>query len=136
MLSNNSFFKQIDNMVKDQKHREKLDILPINFMGLVTKILSKNDAEYHSDGAKEAVNKEINKLITAGVWGTTPLAKSNAEKLFPDATFSRIFGILGIKDVESETAKYKYRVVLQGSNVRTITITTFTFQIPLALLLT
>ena len=90
-------------------------------MGLVTNILSKTDAEYHSDGAKEAVNKEINKLITAGVWDTTPLAKSNAERLFPDATFSRIFGILGIKDVESTTAKYKYRVVLQGSNVRNIT---------------
>ena len=57
-------------------------------------------------------------MITAGVWDTTPLAKSNAERLFPDATFSRIFGILGIKDVESTTAKYKYRVVLQGSNVK------------------
>ena len=31
---------------------------------------------------------------------------------------SRIFGILGIKDVESSTSKYKYRVVLQGSNVK------------------
>ena len=52
-------------------------------MGLVTKILNKNDAEYHSDGAKEAVDKEINKLITAGVWDTTPIAKSTAERLFP-----------------------------------------------------
>ena len=30
-------FKQIDNMVKQQKHREKLEFLLINFMGLVTK---------------------------------------------------------------------------------------------------
>ena len=37
---------------------------------------------------------------------------------YSDASFSRIFGILGIKDVESSTSKYKYRVVLQGSNVK------------------
>ncbi len=31
---------QIHQIRKDMKHREKLDLLPINFMGLVTKILT------------------------------------------------------------------------------------------------
>ena len=105
-------------MMKARKHREKLDVLPINFMGLVTKILTKNDNEYHSPDARIAMDKEIDKLVLAGVWDTKPLSKRQAEAMFPDATFSRIFGILGIKDVESNTAKYKYRVVLQGSNVK------------------
>ena len=40
-------FNQIDQIRKTM-HREKLDILPINFMGLVTKILTNSDSEYHS----------------------------------------------------------------------------------------
>ena len=33
-------FQQIDNIRKSMPHREKLDLLPVNFMGLVTKILN------------------------------------------------------------------------------------------------
>ena len=33
-------FHQIDQIQKEMKHREKVDLLPINFMGLVTKFLS------------------------------------------------------------------------------------------------
>ena len=32
-------FHQIDAIQREMKHREKVDLLPINFMGLVTKIL-------------------------------------------------------------------------------------------------
>ena len=87
-------------------------------MGLVTKILTKNDSEYHSVDAKAAIDTEITKLVKAGVWDEMPVAKHIAEKLHKDASFSRILGILGIKDVESSTSKCKYRVVLQGSNVK------------------
>ena len=100
------------------KHREKVDLLPIIFMGLVTKILTKNDNEYHAPEAKIAIDTEITKLVTAGVWDVMPVSKAWAESKHKDASFSRIFGILGIKDVESSTSKYKYRVVLQGSNVK------------------
>ena len=110
---------QIDEIrKKQQEHRKKLDFLPLNVMGMVTKILNKNASEYHSDGAKQAIHTEINKLITAGVWDEKPISKKQAERTHSDATFSRIFGILGIKDVESTSAKFKYRVVLQGSNVK------------------
>ncbi len=109
---------QIEQIQKEMKHREKVDLLPINFMGLVTKILSKNDSEYHSAGAKAAIDTEITKLVTAGVWDVKPVPKRWAEDKYKDASFSRIFGILGIKDVESSTSKFKYRVVLQGSNVK------------------
>ena len=111
-------YHQIDQIQKEMKHREKVDLLPINFMGLVTKILSKNDAEFHTAEAKEAIDTEITKLVTAGVWDVKPVPKAWAEKEFKDASFSRIFGILGIKDVESSTSKFKYRVVLQGSDVK------------------
>ena len=102
-------------MHKHNQHRQKLDLLPINFMGLVTKILTKSDAAYHSAGARAAVDKEISKLVLAGVWDVKPISKREAERTFSDA---RIFWILGIKDIESLTAMYKYRVVLQGSNVK------------------
>ena len=66
-------------------------------MGMVTKLLNKNDAEYHTAGAKQAINLEITKLITAGVWDEKPVSKRDAERMHSDATFSRIFGILGIR---------------------------------------
>ena len=60
-------------------------------MGLVTKILTKSDNEYHSEGAKAAIDKEISKLVLAGVWDIKPISKREAERTFSDATFSRIF---------------------------------------------
>ena len=84
-------YKQIEEMNKHSKHRQKLDLLPINFMGLVTKILTKSDNEYHSEGAKAAIDKEISKLVLAGVWNIKPISKREAERTFSDATFSRIF---------------------------------------------
>ena len=79
-------YHQIDAIQKEMKHREKIEMLPINFMGLVTKILSKNDSEYHSDGAKEAIDMEITKLVTAGVWDVKPVPKRWAEQKFADAS--------------------------------------------------
>ena len=123
-------FDQIDQIRKSLNHREKLDILPINFMGLVTKILTKNDSEYHSVDAKTAIDLEITKLVTAGVWDVMPVSKAWAEHEHKDASFSRIFGILGIKDVESKTAKYKYRVVFcKVPTSKMLDITMFTFLI-------
>ncbi len=37
-------------------------------MGLVTKILKRNDNEYHSQDVKDAIALEVNELIGAGVW--------------------------------------------------------------------
>ena len=68
------------------KYREKLDLLPINFIGLVTQILTKNDSEYHSVDAKVAIDTEINKLVKAGVWDVMPVAKHVAEQMHKDAS--------------------------------------------------
>ena len=111
-------FHQTDATQKEMKHREKVDLLPINFMGLVTRILTNNDSSYHSDDAKKAIDTEIAKLVTAGVWDVMPVSKASAEYKHKDTSFSRVICILGIRDVESSTSKYKYRVVLQGSNVK------------------
>ena len=78
-------------MNKHNKHRQKLDLLPINFMGLVTKILT-NDNEYHSEGAKAAIDKELSKLVLAGVWNIKPISKREAERTFSDAIFLGFFG--------------------------------------------
>ena len=80
-------FHQIDATQKEMKHREKVDLLPINFMGLVTKILTKSDNEYHSDDAKKAIDTEITKLVTAGVWDVMPVSKHWAEHEHKDAVF-------------------------------------------------
>ncbi len=78
-------FHQIDQIQKDMKHREKLDLLPINFIGLVTKILTKNDLEYNSVDAKAATDTEITKWVKAGVWDEMPIAKHVAEKIEGDS---------------------------------------------------
>ena len=61
-------------------------------MGLVTKILTKSDNEYHSEGAKAAIDKEISKLVLAGVWDVKPISKREAETTFSDAFFLGFFG--------------------------------------------
>ena len=79
---------QIHEVRKTQpSHRDKLEFLPTNVMGMVTKLLNKNDAEYHTPGAKEAINLDISKLITAGVWDEQPVSKRDAERMHSDATF-------------------------------------------------
>jgi hypothetical protein len=110
--------KQIQQQLAELgKHRKKLDLMPLNIMGAVTKLLNKNDAEYKTPAAKAASDKEINKLIAAGVWDGTAVERYEAVKQYPTAVFARIFQILGIKDSEMEDVIYKARVVLQGSNV-------------------
>ena len=111
--------RQVQQLCKEQ-HRQKIVPCPFNIMGLITKVLNKKDSEYHSQEAKDAILTEVNKLITAGVWDTQPVSRRDASRIHPDATFSRLFGILGIKDFEAASRKFKYRVVVQGSNMKDI----------------
>ena len=67
-------YHQID-AIRKEMHREKVDLLPINFMGLVTKILTKKDSEFHTAEAKIAIDTEITKLVTAGVWDVMPVSR-------------------------------------------------------------
>ena len=100
-------------------HREKISTVPLNFMGAVVKVLTRRDAEWHSDLAKAALMKEMNKLTSAGVWDLVPVSMDSALAEHPDASFSRLFEILGIKNSELVSdAIYKARIVVQGSNVK------------------
>ena len=81
-------------------HREKISTVPLNIMGAVVKVLTRRDAEWHSDLAKAALMKEMNKLTSAGVWDLVPVSMDSAVSEHPDASFSRLFEILGIQNSE------------------------------------
>ena len=61
--------------------------------------------------------KESGKLIKAGVWEVIPVEKDEVIRKYPEATFSRLFEILGLKNSELSNPVYKARIVVQGSNV-------------------
>ena len=106
----------IDEHIK-QAHREKINTAPLNFMGAVVKALKRKDPLWHSEEAKAALMKESGKLIKAGVWDVIPVEKDEVIRKYPDATFSRLFEILGLKNSELSNPVYKARIVVQGSNV-------------------
>ena len=54
------------------------------------------------------------------VWDSKPISRHEAAKRHPNATFSRIFGILGLKDSETDSSKFKHRIVVQGSNMKDV----------------
>ena len=100
-------------------HRDKLSTVPLNFMGAVVKLLTRRDVEWYSPEAKAALLIESTKLLNAGVWDLKPVEKDDALRMFPDASFSRLFEILGLKNSEDpKNAKFKARIVVQGSNVK------------------
>eukprot|EP00971_Amphidinium_carterae_P352932 6492774-Amphidinium_carterae.4 len=91
--------------------------MPLMF-GLVTETLQKSDPRYHSEAARQAFNKERDTLNRAGTWHPKPMERSQVRKLYPNATFSRVFTILGIKGIETvDNQKYKARSVLQGNHM-------------------
>ena len=98
-------------------HRDKLQS-PSNILGLVTKLLTRRDPEYHTPEARDALLKEVMKLIQAGVWDVKAISKRAAAKKFSNAVFSRLFPILGIKNFDTQSPTYKGRVVVQGSDMR------------------
>ena len=74
---------------------------------------------WSTPGAQAALMKEITQLVTAGVWDVIPMPRAEAIRLYPEATFSRLFDIMGLKNSElGAEATYKARIVIQGSNVR------------------
>ena len=78
-------------------HRNKLCTAPLNIMGGVVKVLKRSDPLWSSAGAQAALLKEVTKLVVAGVWDVKPIPRAEAIKLYPEATFSRLFDIVGLK---------------------------------------
>jgi hypothetical protein len=109
--------KQIKAQQHRPKHRDD-NWSPIHSLGLVTKLLKRSDAEYSSPGAKAALKTEIDKLVNGAVWDKTPVEYDAAVVQYSDASFTRIFPIVGLKHSDSATPVFKGRIVIQGSDVR------------------
>ena len=63
------------------QHRDKLkNVGSFSILGLVTKLLSRKDPEYHSEKGKKALLDEAIKLIQGGVWGEKALSKAKRSK--------------------------------------------------------
>ena len=106
-----------------QPHRDKglCGYAPEPFFALVHKLLTKADAEYHSDGAKIALDAELNKLKGIGTWEhDSPVSWFAIQKMHPDATVSRLFPIVSMKHAETDNPVHKARIVLQGSNIQDV----------------
>ena len=56
-------------------HREKLDVVPMSILGLVTELITRNDPEWQLPGAKAALKSEVHKLLREGVWDETCMSK-------------------------------------------------------------
>ncbi len=105
-------------------HREKLGNTNSSALyGLVTKLLTKKDPEYHCAAAKLAIQTEFNKLTHKDkmVWDLgKPREWAEVRSCDKTATTARIFPIVSLKNAESQNPKYKGRIVLQGSDVRDV----------------
>lgn len=102
-----------------QSHRNKChSVQASSLMGMVTKLLSKKDPEYHSQAGKMALIKEATKLVEGGVWEENAQSKAKVASEFENAIFSCLFPILGIKSYDTSEPVFKGRIVIQGSNMR------------------
>ena len=64
-----------------RQHRQKLSgVQAVSLLGLVTKLLSRSDAEYHTPQAKKVLLDEALKLVLGGVWSEKAESKSNMAK--------------------------------------------------------
>ena len=67
-------------------------------MGAVVKVLTRKDPEWRAQAAKYALFLESTKLMKAGVWDMIPIPKAQALSGHPNASFSRLFEILGLEE--------------------------------------
>ena len=92
---------------------------------MVTKTLHPADPAMRCQQAVKAVNDELAALRRDKVWREKePLEAKKAKELYPDAHFTGIHPIVGIKNFESQNVDdhmYKGRIVLDGHNVRDAT---------------
>ena len=105
------------------------------YLSMITRQLTRLDAEYHCPEAVQARETERDRLIRNDSWSSEPVSMYQAKTAHPAAKFCRIFTITGIKDSEVprpvseqiasgiafanevKKRKFKARSVAQGSNV-------------------
>ena len=56
-------------------HREKYEPSPYQYLGLVTRIIPANTAEFHSLPRKQALDKEVSRLRSSNVWNESTVAE-------------------------------------------------------------
>ena len=65
-------------------HRLKqVEAIPTNVLGMVTRVLSRRDPEYHTPEARAALMSEVERLIKAGVWDLIPILDKKPRNYFP-----------------------------------------------------
>ena len=100
----------------DQQHREYCE--DSAYLMLVTRQLCKRDTEYHSPDAVRARESERDKLIANVTWEPKAQEYHDAKREHPDAKFTIVFTITGIKHSEDPSkAKFKARSVARGNVV-------------------
>ena len=88
----------------------------------MTRKISLKSAEARSDGAIEALEKELEGHRSRKTWSEDDVREYKDLMRDPEiheVMLGRVFGILGEKKSEDSDASYKYRAVFQGSQVRT-----------------
>jgi len=114
-----------------QKHRQKNDSFSCPYLGLVTRQIHPGSPEFRSPGCKEALDSELSKLRSRGVWDETTVREwsqvvADAVGTSDTPMYGDLFAIMGQKNAElnipaCKEAPYKARVVFGGHNIRTAT---------------
>ena len=90
---------------------------------MVTKTLPRSDPLCRSAEAKQALHAELSDIRAQSVWDEDhPMEASEAAKAHPDAHFTRVFDIYGIKhyeEADTSRRKWKCRVVVEGCDIKT-----------------
>ena len=104
-----------------QEHKEKLTNRKPIWSTMVTQTLPRRDPRSRTEAAIRAVKEELKALREEGTWDEWEVYElDDARKLYPDGHFSRIFAIVGIKNIEGSDADFvfKGRIVLGGDNIK------------------
>eukprot|EP00971_Amphidinium_carterae_P183811 3648649-Amphidinium_carterae.1 len=84
-----------------------------------------SDPEYRSEGARAALDAELQKLRDKQTWDTSEvleLSELKKHKKYEEALVGRVFAILGEKHAEEQRKDklYKARIVFQGNRITSI----------------
>ena len=109
-----------------QQHRVKRDDSSCyNLLGLVTRIIPSNSAEFKSPVCQKALDKEVSRLRDATVWDEDTVAEwsdvRNTRKDGKPPMVGIVFPIMGQKSAEvlDEEITMKTRAVFQGNFIQT-----------------
>ena len=109
------FYKQ----PAEESHVNHYAEVPPIWAALVTKNLTRRDAQWHEPGAVAARNKERDKLIVNKSWSLTPSEQDDVKLAVPTAMFTDVFTLTGLKHSEdADKVSFKARSVARGSVVR------------------